>query len=566
MQRRKHRRSLLTAGVVAALALVGASCGDDGDSASTTPSTTAAAAATTTTLAPQPGGSITIGQYSSPPGLDPILATRGSGTVGGVEYAAIYDTVVTYNLETKKYEPRTGELTPNADLTVWTLKLKPNITFSDGTAYDAAAVKSNTERLMSAASKSASKGVLTSLVGSITVVDATTVTFQLKQAWAGFPALFATEAGMIVSPSALAKAGADFNTKPSDAGAGPFVVSAFNPGEKLVLKRNPKYWGGTPYLDEVTFVLVGRGDPARMLDSLKANSIQAFLTRDAAVSAGGRAGGFASSYQPVPAGVSLMMNSGITVTCANGAPAAVCAGKPDGTKVVTTSATNNPLVRRAVVAAIDTKVVNDRAYEGKAESGSELFQKSFPWYPGVPGPAFDLNAAKSLVEQAKAGGWNGKIRLLASNAGSSSAIGLTVATMLRAAGMEVEYSNDKDTAGVVQQVTVDRNYDIVVNWPAGTAATVDEMYISMVGAWSSTSPRYGYSSPDMDAALTALRSASTDAARTAAAKSLAEVIGRDAPVAVLAVQPSTWLYSDKVHGLRFSSADLVHLDKAWVQR
>jgi ABC-type transport system substrate-binding protein len=55
---------------------------------------------------------------------------------------AIYDTIVRYNTTTGKYDNNTAEsVTANADSTEWTVKLKSGIKFTDGTAYDAEAVK-----------------------------------------------------------------------------------------------------------------------------------------------------------------------------------------------------------------------------------------------------------------------------------------------------------------------------------------------------------------------------------------------------------------------------------------
>src|SRR5690606_20284286 len=120
---RIHRSVL---GALVALALVAAACGDDDDSgdgaAGAQSTTTEGAEASTTTGAPTPGGVITVGQFSAPPGLDPALLA-GGGTVGGNEAAAIFDTLIRYNNETQEYEPRTAEsLEPNEDHTVWTMK------------------------------------------------------------------------------------------------------------------------------------------------------------------------------------------------------------------------------------------------------------------------------------------------------------------------------------------------------------------------------------------------------------------------------------------------------------
>ncbi len=79
-------------------------------------------------------------------------AAEAISRVGATEMAAIYDTVVRWNPATGSYDPRTAEsLTPNADFTVWTLKLKTGIKFTDVTDYDADAVKFSLDRHRSGA-------------------------------------------------------------------------------------------------------------------------------------------------------------------------------------------------------------------------------------------------------------------------------------------------------------------------------------------------------------------------------------------------------------------------------
>ena len=309
------RTRLLTRSIVAlvALALIAAACGDDDDDTGGG-ATTTAASGPTTTLTPQRGGSVTIAQLVTPPGLDPILLA-GGGTSGANELAAVYDTVVRLNIQTGAYEPRTGAMTSNADFSEWTLTLKPNIKFSDGTAYDAAAVKANLDRIMSPASRSPSLGIMRMFLDTATVVDPLTIKFKLKQGWAGFPYPWAREVGMIASPAAIQKAGANFNTAPGDAGAGPFLVSSFKPGEELVLKRNPNYWNGDVYLDEMKFILIGRGDPGQTNLALQNNTVQAAAIRDPIAIADALSKGYIAdpaSFQP--GGNMGVFNSGIEDT------------------------------------------------------------------------------------------------------------------------------------------------------------------------------------------------------------------------------------------------------------
>ena len=230
--------------VALCLTMAVGACGDDnGTSQGTTATTTAIStivAAPTTTKAPQRGGILTIGQFGAPPGLDPTKLP-GGGCCGGTEHMAIYDALMRYNPDTLKYEPRTAEsLTPNADYSVWTLKIRPNIKFTDGNPYDANAVKYVHDREL-AEGNAAPKGQFQSSVAKVEVVDNLTVRYTLSKPWTGFPFVLASINGIIYSPAAQQKAGANFNTAPSDAGAGPFKVKSYKPGEALDLERNPNY-------------------------------------------------------------------------------------------------------------------------------------------------------------------------------------------------------------------------------------------------------------------------------------------------------------------------------------
>ena len=199
-----HRnRSVVRVVAVAVVLMLVASCSSSKGKA--TSPTSAASSGTTATSAsagaPQTGGTITVGEFSAPSGLDPIKLA-GGGTVGGIELAALYDTIVRYNPTTKKYDPLTAQsFEPNADYSEWTLKLKPGIKFTDGTPYDAAAVKFVVDRELNEGSPGF-KAQLSFFTASVTVVDPLTVQFKLKVPWSGYPYLYSSIAGMIYSPTA----------------------------------------------------------------------------------------------------------------------------------------------------------------------------------------------------------------------------------------------------------------------------------------------------------------------------------------------------------------------------
>ena len=562
------RSRVLTRVVVAlvAVGLLASACGDDnGDDAATTtqaPGSSVASSASTT-LAPQRGGSVTIGQLVAGAGMDPILLA-GGGTTGANELAAIYDTIVRYNPKTGGYEPRTGTMTSNADFSEWTLKIKPNIKFTDGTPYDAAAVKFNLDRITGPNSRSPSLGVLRTFLDTATVVDPLTVVFKLKQGWAGFQYPFAREVGMIASPTAIQKAGANFNVTPGDAGAGPFKIGTYKPGEELVLKRNESYWNGDVYLDEIKFVLIGRGDPTAVYTALQTNTIQAGLFRDPISIADAISKGFVAdpaSFQP--GGNMAVFNSGIEVTCAAGAPAVHCAGKSDGTVVKTKTPTSDVRVRKAIQLAVDPEQLNQRVYSGKATVGTELFTKDYPWYPNVPGPKYDQAEARRLVTEAKQAGWDGKLRLLTASDPASTGWGQVVSTSMQAVGIEVTYKSDGDIASLVNQVLTLKDFDVVL-FGMGLLDEADNNYAQFL--ISVVQPRYGYSHPDMTAAVDLLRQADTNDKKIAASKRIAEVFNRDVPAAVWSQLPQVFLRSSKLQGTERSANFITLMDKMWLQK
>ena len=289
-----------------------------------------------------------FGEYSQPAGLDPIVPP-GFGTTGGIEMGAIYDTLMRFNSDTGKYEPRLAEsLTNNADFTEWTFKIKPNVKFTDGTAYDAAAVvfgmnrhRSGTagapacETIWACPRNSQNTNSFMALVKNIEAVDNLTVKVTMSEPWNAFPWALASEAGMIPSPTALKKCDAtknpntcDFNLKP--VGAGPFMVDSFKPKDSINLVRNPNYWGGTVYLDGIKFVDLGDTGGLKTLDSLKTGTINAgFFSVPEAIAAM-KAAKYDYHSWPTQAGRDLILNTGVSVTCAAGKPEPTCTGKPDG--------------------------------------------------------------------------------------------------------------------------------------------------------------------------------------------------------------------------------------------
>ena len=564
-------RATRTCGLILAVTLLAAACGDDADSGDGDAApgvSTTVAPSTTIAETPVAGGTLTMNTFSQAPGLDPIVAS-GSGVLGGAEMVAIYDTVMRYNPETGKYEPRTAEsLTPNADYTEWTLKIRSGIKFSDSTDYDAEAVRYSIERHKSTANRTPSAGAIQN-VKEATVVDKLTLKIVLTGPWPGFPVVLSGSTGMVPSPTAVKACGTvaprdcAFNLKP--VGAGPFVIDQFKANESVTMKKNTAYYGGTVYLDGLKFVFIA-GGAAPGLDALRTNNVQVSYLREPEPIDAAKKEKFPGYSNLQQNGANLLMSVGVTVQCTGGEPAATCAGKPDGPQPAN-SPTKNLKVRQAIAAAIDPKVINERAYGGKGLPGTELLQKSFRYYSGAEGPKYDPARARQLVQEAKAEGWDGKVRYVSSNVPATVNRALAIKTMLEVAGITVDLNASKSTTDQVAQVTVQKDFDMAI-WGSPQLEDSDLSWLVLDQALrsDSASNRAGYKNPEMDKALLELKVASTDDTKKAAYKKISDLLTRDVPWLTEGAVEEYIAWRPEVRGIYANLSTILYFDKAWIKK
>jgi peptide/nickel transport system substrate-binding protein len=485
---------------------------------------------------PQDGGTVTMATWAETQSLDPrVAAATGNG--GGAELAALYDTIMRYDPESGEFEPQTAEsLTPNDDFTQWTLKLRPGIRFSDGTPYDSAAVVANLRRHVEVRSRSAS---LLAPIESYDTPDDRTVVFTLSSPWNGFPYALASGPGMVVSPTATRELGDDLGTNPVGAGAGPFVLDRFLPGESLTMTRNPDYWGDPPHLDGLEFVYAGTDD--QTYEAFRAGSVQAAFLRDPGAQADAEADG--------AEGYSALYSASDTVLMNNDAGPA-----------------SDVRIRRAVAAAIDLDTLNQRAYRGEAHVSTDLISDDSEWYSGVDGPAYDIDQARDLVEEVKSEGeWDGSIRVSCHSGNPD--WGTAVSGMLEAAGFEVDLNDEQDLAGNIAAVMVRRDFDLAC---FGSSISDAEPFFALNRDFNSQfAPGQGgnyagYVNPDVDEAIAEGRSASSEDDIRDAISRIAEAYASDVPFLALASQPETVLLADGLEGVRPNANTVMMFDRAYL--
>ncbi len=309
-QRNVTRRTALVGAIVAAAAaLTACSAGvpstpTTGAAATTAPPTIAAATAATsgqvtavgtakpaTTGSPAAGatnattgattGSVVAGSAATPASAMPA-ATASKGTLviaidadpanlepgtnlatptGSEIIVNVFDTLVAWKApDFTQLEGRLAESwTTSADGAAYTFKLRPNIKFHDGTAFDANAVKVTFERTKKINSfMQAYFGP----ISGVTATDPQTVVITLSQPSSVFLSWLAMPQAAVVSPAAVDKFGAMFNVNP--VGTGPFIFDSYTPNTQVALKANPGYWRGAPKLQGIVYRIIPNAATRRL--------------------------------------------------------------------------------------------------------------------------------------------------------------------------------------------------------------------------------------------------------------------------------------------------------------
>jgi peptide/nickel transport system substrate-binding protein len=479
---------------------------------------------------PKQGGTLTVADFGEPRVLNPAQ-TYANGATGGSAMAAVYDTLMRYDFGSSSFKPQLAESLTSDDNVTWTLKLRDGVKFTDGTPLNADAVLGSLKYYE--ANYAYQSLLLLANVADMKKTDDLTVVFTLRSPWATFPNMLAQGPGMIMAPAAYKNPKA---FKPI--GAGPFVFEKYSPGEELVLKANPDYVNGAPHLDALRFIWLGGADDQPKLDALKSGAADTAFVRDAAVVEKARDEGMAGMMFATGLGDNMWINT------RKGHPGA------------------DVRVRQAINYAFDPKAYIARTLDGAGLPTKSLFAKTSPWFTGVTPPAADLEKAKTLLKEAEADGYDGKITYSHAADPSSQAGAVAIKAMLEAAGFKVTLDPVRSIADQVQKVYVDHSYDLAV---AATTIPDEDPYSRLAGALGSKSPSNptGYSSPEMDGLLAQLQAAdSPDTGKPIMAK-IEQLWDTDVPGIAIAAGGTFEPWNKNVHGMEPTTETMFLFDKAW---
>jgi peptide/nickel transport system substrate-binding protein len=183
------------------------------------------------------GENLTIDLAVEPATLDPALTYESDGW--SVVHS-IYDALVQLG-PNGTLEMVLAESMTQVDPLIWEIRLRPDITFHNGEPLDAAAVAFSVGHILDPETGSQIAGNF-EVIEDVEEIDSRTVHFHLSAPAPWLPSLMAPWL-VLLPPKYASDPGNDFANNP--VGTGPYMFERWQRGSRIVLERNPKYFGGT---------------------------------------------------------------------------------------------------------------------------------------------------------------------------------------------------------------------------------------------------------------------------------------------------------------------------------
>jgi peptide/nickel transport system substrate-binding protein len=513
-------RVRLAAAAIAMVALAAAGC-------STSSGSSAPGSSTASAGAPKTGGTLTIIYQNEVTSLDPTATTTAAGA-GSLPYYAIYDALFTLSAGTGAVTPKIGQsLTANSTQTVWTLTLRPGVTFSDGTPYDAAAVEFNWDRDKNP--KSALVGAA-GLIKSMKVINATTLQVTLVAPDSSFDRTVAQQLLFIASPTAIKKEGASFGTHP--VGAGAFILNSWVRNSQKTFTANPHYYQpGKPYLSKLVISVIP--DSSQGVTALKTGQGNYMYTQDSSIISQLKAAGMQATITTTPGSPNIAFNN-------NKAPF------------------NDPSIRKAVIEAINVDQM--AKVTGTFEPVTTPFPAGSPYNYGMSWPAYNQANAQQLFN-AYAAAHGGPVTFTL-QAFQDPATGKEANFIQAALG---QYKNVKVNVTTVAASTAitnvfTGNYQASA-WGAPWYAPSD-LYIYLVP--KQTLNVYGFDNPAVTTALNTARATGNASTLAASYRTVVQNMVSNVPFFNYGVRQPAGLYPSSVHNVKLFYDGFPFMEDIWL--
>ena len=300
-------------------------------------------------------------------GYDPLL---GWGRYG---HPLFQSTLLTRDAEMKTQPDLATEWALSDDRLTWTIKLRDDIKFSDGTALTAKDVAFTFNQ-----AKTAGGTLDLTVLDKAVARDDTTVEITLTKPWITFSEFLYT-LGIVPADSY----GPDYSRNP--VGSGPYEMVSWTEGEQLIVRQNPNYSGTKSPFEKITFVFT---DDDTSLAAAHAGQVD--MTSVRAATADAPPAGFRQVV------VDSVDNRGMSFPMRPDTGETDADGNPIGNDV-----TADLAIRQAINLGLDRDQIVEVALLGH---GTPAFGPAdgLPWSNPDAAIAYDPDAAKALLDAA---GW-----------------------------------------------------------------------------------------------------------------------------------------------------------------
>ena len=426
----------------------------------------------------------------------------------------IYDTFI-HNTPDGKGEPGLATKWTTPDPNTVELTLRKGVKFSDGTPFNADAVKIALDKLP----KRQNLVPHITAITSVEVVDPSTIRIHLKTPIAQTLINEDLKNGnffAVPSPKAVAAG----NNEAHPVGAGPYLLDSYSTGH-VVLKKNPTFYDKKQQkVKVIEFIDTPVGPPS--VSALQAGTIDI-------------------TWSIPPDSVQTIKGQpGLEVTALPGQ------GVYDLSLCPTSAVFKTKEARQAVSWAVNRDSINQAALAG---TGPALVT---PFGPGSP--FFDKKLAKTYSHNVK------KAKALLKKAGVAPGTKVSAMVPTQApypAIAEIVQSNLKDV-GLDLQITTTANFaaDAVTAKPDLLTVQLDPTLFSLaLGGQTTVLNNCGYNNPAVVAALTTATDGSKSAAEQKAAwATLQKIVVDEAPIVFLNVNSVLGANTDKVKGFDIINA------------
>lgn len=310
---------------------------------------------------------ITVAMQLEPPHLDPTSAAAGA--IDSVLYSNVFEGLTRFMGDGSVVPGLAKSWDISENGTEYTFHLQDGVTFHDGSAMDADDVKFSLDRARAEDSVNAQKALFAGIT-DVEVIDPLTVKVTLDSPNGSFLFNMAWGDAVIVAPDSID----DIKQKPI--GTGAFKFAEWVAGDKIVLEKNPDYWGTPANLDTATFKFIS--DPTAAFAAMMAEDVDVF------------------TVFPAPENLPQF----------DADPRfQVLIGSTEGETILSTNNKQPPFddvkVRKALAHAIDRQAIIDGAMFGYGTPIGTHFAPHSPAYVDLTGnSAYDPELAKSLLAEA----------------------------------------------------------------------------------------------------------------------------------------------------------------------